>query len=102
MKNIIAVAVVALLLLSGCAQADVPKEVSARYDGEDYSSHRTLTVCSSGDEKVYLVGIDVEVDGPVYYYGKDGNFLGTRSFINASVPVDVSGYRCELLKESRP
>ena len=111
MKNTIALVVAILLMFSGCAQtvqADVPKDVLEKYDqNKAYAGHRTLSVCSKGGERIYSVGFNVEADGPMYYYDKNGDFLGTMSFgivhsdkQSAGIPPDVREYICELLNES--
>ena len=99
---------VAILLVSGCIQTDVPKNVLEKYgENEDYTGHRTISVCNKWDDRTYRVGFNAEADGPTYYYNKNGEYLGVSSFgffysdnQSTGIPTDASEYRCELLNES--
>jgi len=110
MKRIIGLGLLALifLVLPGCLTQKIPDSVLGKYEeARNYSNHLTLGACSKGNDTFYLVASDVEVDGPTYYYDKDGAFLGTSGYgpvdenLTSKLPADFQDYRCELLKESR-
>lgn len=111
MKNIYGLLLAAMLVFSafalGCVQEPIPEKVLEKYEevkkdavpGNEFPE--TLQVCTKGNNSIYMISSDAEVDGPVLYIDEDGNVIATGGYSGNldGLPDDFSDYQCTELKK---